>query len=105
MKFRDEKIESALAKLAAEFIRLEAGPTSLITVTAVHFEDRANRAKIFVTVLPDKAEDGALKFLNRRLSDLREYVKERIRMRAVPMFSFAIDSGEKNRQRIDELAK
>ena len=103
MKFRDEKVESAIMRLAAEFIRLEAGPASLITVTGVHFEDRANRAKIMVTILPDTAEKHALEFLNRQRGELADYIRDHNRMRSVPLLSFAIDLGEKNRQRIDEL--
>lgn len=103
MKFRDEKVESAIMRLSAEFIRREAGPASLITVTGVHFEDRANRAKIMITVLPNEAEKRALEFLNRQRGELADFIRDNIRMRSVPLLSFAIDLGERNRQRIDEL--
>lgn len=103
MKFRDEKVVSAITKLSAEFIRTVAGPSSLITITGVHFEDRANRAKIMISVLPDSEQDKALAFLNRKKGELAEHVRNNIRMRSVPLFSFALDVGEKNRQRIDEL--
>jgi len=103
MKFRDEKIVSAITQLSAEFIRRVAGPSSLITVTGVHFEDRANRAKIMISVLPDSAQDKALAFLTRQRGELAEHIRNNIRMRSVPLLSFAIDVGEKNRQRIDEL--
>lgn len=104
-KFRDEKVESALTRLAAEFIRREASPQSLITVTSVHYEDRGNRATVTFSVLPESEEQKALAFLSRKASDLQDYIKEHIRMRAIPFITFAIDKGEKNRQRIDELSR
>ncbi len=105
MKFRGEKIEAALTRLAAEFILREASPASLITVTNIIFEERANRATIFVSVLPDAEAERALAFLNRKRSELQLYMQDHIRMRAIPFLLFALDKGEKNRQLIDELSK
>lgn len=104
-KFRGEKIESALIRIAAEFIRREASPASLITVTGVHFEERANSATFSVSVLPDAEAERALAFLNRKRSELQEHMKTHIRIRSIPFLTFVLDKGEKNRQRIDEIAE
>lgn len=105
MKFRDEKIISLIQHLAAEFIRDVAGPASLITVTNVTFSERTNNSTIFITVFPTEKEEVALEFARRKKSEFREYVREHVKMRAIPFFEFEIDRGEKNRQRIDELAR
>lgn len=103
MKFRDEKVKSLIKEHAANFLAREAGLQSLITVTDVTFSDRANSATVFISVLPTEKEAAALDFVKRKRGELRAYVDEHVRMRAIPRFDFAIDDGEKNRQRIDEI--
>lgn len=96
---------SLIEHLSAQFLRDVAGPASLITVTRATFFDRANAATIFISVFPVEKEATALEFARRKKSELREYIQEHAKMRAVPFFEFEIDRGEKNRQLIDELAQ
>ena len=65
---------------------------------------RGERAVILFTVLPQDQETAALDFMKRQLSDFRGYVMENSRMMRVPYFEVRIDSGEKNRQHIDEIS-
>jgi ribosome-binding factor A len=92
---RQEKIESLLAQKVAEFLSMEAGNMSLITVTRVAFNDKTKQATVFITVLPDSQEKTALAFAKRKSSDMRKWIKERINMGSLPVFSFVIDIGEK----------
>lgn len=103
MSHRQEKIESLLTQLAGTFLSHEAGPKSLITVTRVAYNEKTNHAVVCISVLPENREEDALAFAKRRSSDLRNFVKEHIKMRAVPVFDFLIDLGEKNRQRVDDI--
>lgn len=103
-EFHQEKTESLLARLVGEFLAHEAGPSSLITVTHVAYNEKAKQAAVFMTVLPETKEAAALAFAKRQSSDLREYVREHAKLRVLPVFSFAIDFGEKNRQRVDEIS-
>lgn len=103
-KFRDEKITSLIEKLAADFLRDVAGPSSLITVTRAIFSNKANSATIFISVFPTEKENTALEFARRKKSEFREYVGEHSKMR-IPFFEFEIDKGERNRQLIDDLAR
>lgn len=105
MKFRDEKIVSIIERLAADFLANETGKTSMITVTRAVFQEKENSATIFISVFPSEKEGVALEFARRKRSDLREYVRDHVKMRAVPIFEFEIDPGEKNRQLIDNLAR
>lgn len=104
MKFRDEKVTSNLKNLTAEFVAREAGVQSLITVTNLVYSERNNIATVFISVLPEAKEASALDFLKRKKYELYEYVRDHLRIRAIPRFDFEIDTGEKNRQKIDEIS-
>jgi ribosome-binding factor A len=100
---RQEKISSLLQELASEFIRRESSSTSLITVTKANVSRDLRKSTIFVTVLPDDKQEAAMEFLRRKRSDFRDFVKPRLTTKILPMFDFEIDTGEKHRQRIDEV--
>ncbi|MDD5165119.1 MAG: hypothetical protein PHG25_01095 [Candidatus Pacebacteria bacterium] len=101
----ENRTKEILRELASEFLMRESNRTSLITITSVELFSRASKAKILFTVLPENQEQAALDFFTRRLRDFREYVQEHARMMRVPFFEVAIDVGEKNRQRIDEIER
>lgn len=102
-EFRSEKITNHIKELAAIFIEKEAGPTSMITVTRVILSSDNKRAKIMISVLPHEKENAAYGFIRRNLGDLRKYVSKGLKINPIPFLEVAIDEGEKNRQRIDEL--
>lgn len=102
---RDQKLKDIIKEAASKFLQKEGNYTSLLTVTDVSLSDRGNQATIFFTVLPVDKEKGALDFVKRKRAEFREYFKDQARMRALPFFDFEIDKGEKNRQKIDEIAR
>jgi len=89
--------------LVADYLNLESNRTSLITVTGIDLAPDGSKATILVSVYPDDKSKGALDFLNRKRDDVRVHIKKNSKLRRLPKISFAIDEGEKNRQRIDEL--
>ena len=91
-------------ELAAQFLLMESGGTSMITVTDCRVSENTRRALIFMTVLPEEGEDAALAFVKRKRQDFKNYVKSKARLQFIPQIDFAIDKGEKNRQRLDELS-
>lgn len=101
--YRNEKIESHIRELAATYIEREAGPTSLITVTRVMMSPDNKRARIMITVLPRDKEQAAFGFIRRNLGELRKYITKGLKINPIPFLEVAIDEGEKNRQKIDEL--
>lgn len=105
MTQKDEKLKEIIRELAARFYSEHSNRTSMITVTDVAIESRGGKAVILMTVLPESEEKPALDFAHRQLSDFREFVKANSRIARIPFFDVRIDSGEKNRQRIDELGK
>ena len=105
MSLKDEKIKEAIRHAAAEFLERESNRTALITVTDVSLRARGRVAVILFTVLPAEGEREALAFLKRQRSALRGYIAKRVRMQRLPLIDCAVDVGEKNRQRIDELSQ
>lgn len=105
MTERQEKINELLYRLAAEFFRDESGTHSLITVTGVQTAADLARATIFITILPESAEEVALSFARRKRSELRGYIRQNTNLRRLPKIEVVIDHGEKNRRRIDELLR
>ena len=101
---RHDRITSLYREFAADFIREEANTEPLITVTNVTTSSDYGRATIFVTVYPEKDEEYAINFLKRKGSEFRQFVKKSGNLKVIPFFEFEIDKGEKNRQRIDDIA-
>jgi ribosome-binding factor A len=105
MNQRNEKVANQIKELAAQFLGRENNRTSLITVISATCSPDLKRATIFITVLPTAKETTALNFVKRKLKDLREYLKKNIPIKIIPFLDVAIDLGEKNRQKIDELLR
>ncbi len=82
---------------------LNGNGSSLITVTNVELTNRAKNATIFFTVFPTEFEKTALEFAKRKRSEFKEFVMEHSKLGRVPQLDFDIDTGEKNRQKIDDL--
>ena len=105
MTDRQDKVANFIKELCASFLARENNHTSLITVTSANVSPDLKRATIFMTVLPTSKEHEALEFVKRKRGELREYLKEHMTTKNVPFLDVAIDLGEKNRQKIDELLK
>jgi ribosome-binding factor A len=103
MSNKQEKIQEALRETAAEFLSREASRQSLVTVTRAMVSDNGKRGTIYLTVMPDSAEEAAVAFANRHRTEFTEFFRKKIRGTHVPYLEFAIDLGEKNRRRLDEL--
>ncbi len=105
MNQRDSKIREILRGLAADFFSRESNRLSLITVTGIETRSRGGTAVILVTVLPENQEEDAVNFMHRQLTDFKEYVRTHSKIQRIPFFEVALDVGEKNRQRLDEITK
>lgn len=103
MNQKDLKLKEVIRELAAEFFSRESNRTSLITITDVEILNKGGKARILMTVLPVHQEAAVIDFAHRQLTDFKKYVQDRSRIGHVPFFEVAIDVGEKNRQRIEEI--
>ncbi len=102
---RNEKVANHIKELTANFLGRENNRTSLITVTSATASSDLKRATIFITVLPNSKEKAALEFVKRKRGELREFFKKNMSIKIIPFVDIAIDLGEKNRQKIDELLR
>lgn len=100
---RQEKMAEMIRKMSAMFIESESTNQSLITVTRADISPDFKNATIFFTTLPESQQHTALAFLKRKRKDLRDYLKKNLKTRIIPFIEIAVDEGERNRQRIDEL--
>lgn len=100
---RQTKISEQFAHLAGEFFARESNRESLITVTRADVSADLHNATIFISVLPESAEDKALAFAKRERTALRDFVKRKVAFSTIPTFEVQIDYGEKNRQRVSTL--
>ncbi len=105
MTQRNEKVANQIKELAAQFLGRENNRTSLLTVTSCSISPDLKRATIFITVLPESKENDALNFVKRKLRELREFLKKSMSIKVIPYLDVALDLGEKNRQKIDELLR
>lgn len=101
---RHDRVRSLMSELVAGFIREEANADPLITVTRLDIAPNYRNVTVFFTTIPETGENDALIFLKRKGGDLRGYVMKHSNLKIVPYFTFEIDYGERNRQRIDEIA-
>ena len=83
----------------------EANTDPLITITAVSISPDYRKATVFFTTIPDNKEQDALVFLKRSGGDMRRFVMSKSDLKIVPSLEFSIDSGERARQYLDEVAK
>lgn len=103
-KKRESRISALYMTMAAEFLEKESVGRGLMTVTGVSTSRDRKNVTILFTVFPDKYEEKALSFAKRKRSEFREVAREKLKdMAFCPIFDFAIDLGEKNRQHIDSL--
>lgn len=99
------KLAAEIAREAARFLETESNRTALITVTRAELGAKNQTAQVFLSVLPPEAEEAAVAFANRRAGAFRKFLGQAARMRRLPVVSFELDQGEKNRQRIEELSQ
>ncbi|MEN9524380.1 MAG: hypothetical protein RL536_449 [Candidatus Parcubacteria bacterium] len=102
---KEQKFAELIRELAAEYFSRQSNRQSLITITGVEILSHGGKARILMTVLPVEKEQAAVEFAHRQLTDFRQYVMDKSRIGRIPFFEVAIDVGEKNRQKIDEIEK
>lgn len=100
-----EQLTLLLQEVAALFVSGVSNRQSLITVTRAELSETGDRVTFFVSVFPESAEDIALGFLMRKRGECHEQIKNALVLRKVPHVEFAIDRGEKLRNRVDELLR
>jgi len=102
---RNERVANQIKELSAEFLGRENNRTSLVSVTSATCSPDLKRGTIYISVFPSSKEHDALEFAKRKRPELREFLKKNMPIKIIPFIDIAIDEGEKNRQKIDELLR
>jgi ribosome-binding factor A len=102
---REARYKEELMRLASRYIEQVSNRQSLITVTNAAVSSDLKNVTIYVSVYPDAQEDTALSFLKRNKKEFLYFLTEKGRFGRLPSIKFALDKGEKHRQRIDELLR
>ena len=105
MEDRSHKVAEGIQQIAATYIERESNKQALITVTHVEIAERGKQATIFISVLPESYEEAALNFLKRKRAELRNELRDKLRIHPIPFLDVAIDKGEKARHTIDALLR
>lgn len=105
MTERQQKITESLIHHVGDYIAREANRDALITPTSASISPDLKKATIYISVYPENREQQALAFLKRHERDVRGFLKSRVNFKVLPFVTFMLDTGEKNRQRIDDLLK
>ncbi len=103
MNQRHTIVAQHLKEIAAKFINEESNRRSLITITNAELSNSRDKITFFVSVFPEEYEGPALGFLMRKRGECKKYLLRNTNMKRIPHVEFAIDEGEKNRQKVDEL--
>ena len=104
MSIQNERIKEQLKELAGQFLAQNGNNSSLLTVTNVVMSKDGKSATILFTVFPENFEKTAVEFAKRKRSEFKHFVKDKVSFGRIPFMDFAIDVGEKNRQKIDEIS-
>jgi ribosome-binding factor A len=105
MSRQDDKLREAIHELVAKLFNEQSNKSSLITVTRVALTEKARKATVFITVLPEEKEMEALSFGRRLRTEIRGKILEELDIAHPPFIEVEIDFGEKNRVRIEELSR
>jgi ribosome-binding factor A len=100
---RHTTLSLQLQEIAADFVNMQSNKTSLITITNTELTKALDKVTFFVSVYPESAEGPAVGFLMRKRGECKQYIKSKSRINRVPHVEFALDTGEKNRLRVEEL--
>ena len=101
---RHIRVINLIKEQAAQYIASEANTDPMITVTNATTSPDYRNVTIFITTIPEGREQDALIFLKRHGREMRRYIMKRTNLKIIPHFDFAVDHGERHRQRIDEIA-
>ncbi len=103
MPERKKRLEALFRNLAGDFLKTHGVKTAVITVTGCDLRKDLGGAVVRVSIYPEIEEGEVLRKLEALSGRLRSFINSQTKMRTVPRFTFIADSGEKNRNRIDEL--
>jgi ribosome-binding factor A len=103
MTRRTEKMDSLLRDLISDYFTRSRPAGVFITISRVETSENIQNADVFVTIFPENKEKETLKNILRERGSIRKYIGPKLKTRNIPYLNFAIDKGEKARQKINGI--
>ena len=104
---RVEQVENLLREVIADILLRDFPPPAgtMVTLTRTAVTADLFHATIYISVLAQDAAEESHVFeeLTRAAGEIQFTLNRKLRMRPVPRITFAIDQGEKRRERIEKL--
>lgn len=100
---RKGRAASLLKDVASSFIRFEINPAPMVTVMRVEVANDLRSAKVFISVFPEEKEKEILTALKKKKRELKNFMKDKIKMRILPSVTFEADKSWRMEKRINEL--
>ncbi|MEX0672889.1 MAG: ribosome-binding factor A [Candidatus Paceibacterota bacterium] len=105
MARRQEQVAELLKHEAAAFFNDVTPTNCLVTVTNTKVSSDYQYATIYITVFPDERTDEIVALGQKKIYELKEYMKSHTELGRIPWLSVELDRGEKHRQRIEEVSR
>lgn len=93
-------ISNELSKLIQKEVEFD---NALVTVTSVDINDKIDRAKVGVSIIPKDKEAESLEALSRAVSHLQYKLHHHLNIKPMPKLVFEIDSGSEQAARVEKL--
>ena len=102
--FRSERVQKLVREELSKILGREMDfENALVTITQVEVDKKLEHAKIFVSVIPEAAEETALAALDREAGRLQHILTRTINIKPMPRIMFAIDHGPQHAADVEKL--
>jgi ribosome-binding factor A len=107
MSHRITQINQLIQEVLGEILQKEyqIPLNALLTILAVETSSDILYSKIIVSVFPIDAEKEVLKYLEKNIFGIQQFLNKKLIMRPVPKIRFEIDRTEFEAEKIEKLLK
>lgn len=98
----NELIKEEVAKVINKDVEVSE---ALITVTRADTSPDLNQTKVYISVIPEKKAEEAMKELNNQIYDIQQKINKRLNMRPVPRIRFEKEHRNKEAARVEAILK
>jgi ribosome-binding factor A len=105
MSKRIPRVNQLIKKELSQIIlrEIEFPREVLVTVTRVETSVDLNRARVFISCLPEIQSKEILEILNRQIYEIQQKMNKRLKMKFVPRIEFVEEKKTKEAGRIEEI--
>jgi ribosome-binding factor A len=104
MKERIKRINGLIKEVLSQIVFKQTDFEGvLVTLTRVETEKDLKKAKVFVSIIPEKMEKEVFEILKKKKNYFRHLLGKKVFLKKIPEIEFLIDKGEKKAQKIIEI--